>query len=173
MVDPDMNLSIAVNESNAMIRSGEFCAELLKTSNPPGTTLDKMEFDAIYLHQKMLEACLAAVSNLVAKQDRKAIKERASAREAISVKAAKQQAALEAKTSTRPAGVPATDANEIELSKFMEVFDIKERKVALDLKKRRDKAIEQLVKIGFPMQAAITKCNEDMMKNRTPVEDKK
>ena len=162
MVDPDMNLSIITNENNAILRSTDFCNSLLATSNPIGTPVHEMSFDAIYVHQKMLEACLAAVSLLVAKQDRGAIKARADAREAEKFKAAVK----EAKTSARPTSKPATDSTETMISEFMDLFQIKERKVAMDLKKRRDKAIEALVKLGIPQGAAITACNKDIAKER-------
>jgi hypothetical protein len=162
MVDPDMNLAIHTNENNAMLRSREFCDGLLVSSNPIGTTVDKMSFDAIYTHQKMLEACLAAVSLLIAKQDRPAIKARADAREAIAFKKATQ----EAKTSARPVQKAADDSNEVELAKFMEMFNIKERKLGLDLKRRRDKAIDALVKMGIPQAVAIQSCNADILKER-------
>ena len=162
MVDPDMNLSLRTNENNAMIRSAEFCDELLLTSN--ALNVDQMNFDAIYVHQKMLEACLAAVSILVSKQDRTAIKARADAREAIAYKSAKQ----DAKTSSRPVSKLATDNSEVELAKFMEIFSIKERKTALEIKRGRDKAIESLVKIGIPLELAIAQCNADILKRRSP-----
>jgi hypothetical protein len=122
-----------------------------------------MSFDAIYAHQKMLEACLAAVSLLVAKQDRPAIKARADAREAIAFK----KATAEAKTSTRPSQKPANDDTEVELSKFMEVFGIKERKIAQDLKRRRDKAIAAFEKCGVSQSNAITMANETLLKDRS------
>lgn len=162
MVDPDMALSIATNENNAMLRSREFCTGLLETSNPSGTPVHLMVFDAIYAHQKMLEACLAAVSLLVAKQDRPAIKARADAREAVAFKKATQ----ESKTSTRPAAKKPDDNTEVKLSAFMELFQIKERKIAQDLKRRRDKAIDAFVKCGVSQSNAITMANETLIKDR-------
>jgi len=159
MVDPDMALSIQTNENNAMIRSREFCLGLVE-----GASVDQLDFDKIYVHLKMIEACVASVSLFIATQDRKAIKQRADLREAEKFK----KAAAEARTSTRPAAkVNKPEENaEIELAKFMEMFSIKERKVALELKRNRDKAITSFVKMGVPQALAIEKCNEDMLKNR-------
>lgn len=163
MVAPDMELSIQTNENNAMLRSNEFCQQLL---------LHDASFDQIYTHQKMLEACLAAVSLLISKQDRPAIKARADAREAVKFK----KAAKDASTSSRPVGKKSDDSSEVELAEFMQLFSIKDRKIGLELKRRRDKAIDALVKLGIPQAIAIQACNKDIAKERaltTPTEGKK
>lgn len=152
MVDPDMNLSIACNENNALLRAQAFASSLV----------ENMSFDKAYVHLKMLEACVAAVNVFIAKQDRAAIKARASERESVNFK----KAQAEALTSSRPTGKSINDLDEIELGKFMVEFNIKDRKVAHALKKTRDKAILSLTKLGIPMQLAITNCNADMLKNR-------
>ncbi len=166
MVDPDMALGIQTNEKNASIRSREFCLGLRNpdTEGNPSQGLEDLDFDKIYVHLKMLESCVETVSYFIATQDRKAIKARADLREAEKFK----KATTAAKTSTRPAAkVNQPEASEeVELAKFMELFSVKERKVALELKRNRDKAIQALVKMGFPLEPAIQKCNEDMLKNR-------
>src|ERR1017187_9498577 len=119
MVDPDMALSIQTNENNAMIRSTEFIRELL---------IGSMDYDKAYAHLKMLEACVANVSILIAKQDRAAIKGRADAREAQKFAEAKKQAAVSSKPTTKPVD----DEAELALAKFMGIFNIKERKIGLE-----------------------------------------
>lgn len=164
MVDPDMALSIQTNENNAMIRSHEFCQSATKeVPNARGEGfVHELDFDKIYVHLKMLEACVASVNLFIATQDRAAIKKRADLREVEKFKAAKK----EAETSSRPVGKKPDDTKEVELAKFMELFSIKERKVAIELKRNRDKAVEMFVKIGVPLEVAIKKCNEDMLSNR-------
>ena len=130
MVDPDMNLSILTNENNAMIR----CTEFIHT----------LDFDKLYATLKMMEACVATV-NLALAQDKKKLKERAGLRDAEEFK----RAMKEAKTSSRPVAEK-IDSDEIALGSFMEAYGIKDRKTALRIKKDRDRAINELVKLGMP-----------------------
>ncbi len=142
MVDPDMELAISTNENNAMLRHTTFIA--------------CMTHDQLYAHQKMLEACLANVS-LAIQTDKKELKKRADVREEKFLKAAKREAA----TSSRPVGKPADDPVEQSLAEFMTNFGFKSRKLALSKQKDRDKAVEQLMKIGIP--SALAKANADKM----------
>jgi hypothetical protein len=145
MVTPDLQLSSVTNENNAMIYSSRLVVD--------------MTFDEKLLHMKMLQACVANVS-IAVRQDPKYRKDALVEREKKHLEQAKQ----EQKTSQRPQGKSATDENEVYLAEFMRRFSIVDRKVAMKIKRDRDKAINALTELGIPLDLASKSVDADLCK---------
>ena len=148
MVVPNPNLSDITNCQNAMIQSDRLREFLIS----------QMDWDGVYSHLKMLEACVAAVS-IAIKQDHSQLKKRSEAREAEKAKVA----AREARTSSRPTSTPTTDPGELQLATFMELHAIAERKTALKLMRDKNKAVAAWIKAGVPEKMALEMVTKNLI----------
>lgn len=100
--------------------------------------IQNMSFELIQKHVEMMEH-LCAQNRLFLNKDPKVKKELAAIRE----QEGRSLAKLEASTSARPS--VKINNEEVQLAHFMEIHDIKERTVGLDLMKKFNKSIKDLM----------------------------
>lgn len=109
----------------------------------------KMSWEEQYMFLRRMEAGVAHMS-IAVKTHAKTIKQTLDAREKVKF----EQAAKDARTSSRPVSKPADEVKEIILAQFMERQGIKERKQGQKLLKLRSDAIKGLMAAGIPETTA-------------------
>lgn len=149
ILQPDMNLSVETNQSNAIINNKRFVCN--------------MNFEELYVHVQVLMA-LAADCSLMLKQDKG--KTVADIKKDLDRKEARKfrEATIEAKTSSKPVGKrvqaegeEVKGLDEIRLAWYMEKFGVTDRKTAIRNSKLRDKAIEGMQKAtGLSLEKCTT-----------------
>ena len=145
MIEPNMDVSQDTNERSA---------PLFMLRAVHGLSLEEQ-----FMTLHMLESCVAALS-ITIRQNPKAKELKANLEK---LEKQREKANKEALTSSRPVGKPATDQDELSLGLFMQANGLKDRKIALTVRKDRDKAIKQWVAMGVPEADAYNKVCEVLM----------
>jgi hypothetical protein len=130
---PNLDLSVVTNENNAMIYETRL--------------LEAMSFEQKLIHLKMLEACVAQ-AGLAVRQDSSYRKNALEEREKVHQKRAKNEQLVSSKSPAKSLESALEDPIELAVGLFMQEHDLKERKVAMQLWKEREKSVKLIMSVA-------------------------